>query len=350
MAFRGGGEYLYTINIDGTGVKKLTPDNSLIEAWPTWSPDGGQIGFGAAKGSGVTYYAFHKINSDGTNLTRITNPSSAIWNPSWGRGRVQSPTDAPAAYDQTKQFYEDVPTAITLTGFDPKGGSLSHTLLSHPTEGTLLGTAPNLIYTPDTNYNGYDSFLFKVSNGSKDSAVAKVTLFVEFVDDPPTVSSISNQVIDEDNETNELSFIVGNDTLSQSNAFSSLTVTASSSNSTLFPPSSIILGGSDANRTIKLTPAPNEFGTAQITIEVGERQTFSNQIIFSTQTTFQVTVNSVEDAPTVSPLDNQSLIEGQTTSNLPFTVYDPETSAENLVVTATSNNGTLIPLMVLGAL
>ena len=36
---------------------------------------------------------------------------------------------------------------------------------SDPLHGTLSGTAPNLTYTPDANYHGSDSFLFKANDG-----------------------------------------------------------------------------------------------------------------------------------------------------------------------------------------
>jgi surface-anchored protein len=54
-----------------------------------------------------------------------------------------------------------------------------------PAHGTLTGTAPNLTYTPDANYNGLDSFTFEVNDGSLDSAVATVSIAVAAVNDPP---------------------------------------------------------------------------------------------------------------------------------------------------------------------
>ena len=42
------------------------------------------------------------------------------------------------------------PSPITLGGTDPDGpGTLTYTVLTGPTKGTLSGTAPNLTYTPD---------------------------------------------------------------------------------------------------------------------------------------------------------------------------------------------------------
>ena len=77
--------------------------------------------------------------------------------------------DAPVANDDTATVTEDTPKAITLTGSDIEGSTLSYTIVSPPTKGTLSGTAPNLTYTPNANYNGSDSFTFTVSDGTATS-------------------------------------------------------------------------------------------------------------------------------------------------------------------------------------
>jgi len=49
----------------------------------------------------------------------------------------------------------------------------------------LTGTAPNVTYTPAADYNGSDSFSFKVRDGVADSSPATVTLSVSAVNDAP---------------------------------------------------------------------------------------------------------------------------------------------------------------------
>jgi hypothetical protein len=44
--------------------------------------------------------------------------------------------------------------------------------VTSPAHGTLSGTAPNVTYTPAANYNGSDSFTFKVNDGALDSTPA----------------------------------------------------------------------------------------------------------------------------------------------------------------------------------
>ena len=53
-------------------------------------------------------------------------------------------------------------------------------------------------------------------------------------------------------------------------AAGSLTVSGSSSNPTLVPNGNIVFGGSGANRTVTVTPAANQTGTATITVTVSD--------------------------------------------------------------------------------
>ncbi|HLE34914.1 MAG TPA: Ig-like domain-containing protein, partial [Nitrososphaerales archaeon] len=47
-----------------------------------------------------------------------------------------------------------------------------------PINGALSGAAPNLTYTPTTDFVGNDSFTFKVNDGSSDSNIATVSIVV----------------------------------------------------------------------------------------------------------------------------------------------------------------------------
>ena len=102
----------------------------------------------------------------------------------------------------------------------------------------------------------------------------------------PTISDIGNQTINQDTSTGPLAFTVGDVETSAA----ALGITGSSSNATLVPPSGIVFGGSGANRTVTVTPAPGQAGTASITVTVtdGDRLTASDAFlltVFSTADT-----------------------------------------------------------------
>jgi len=93
--------------------------------------------------------------------------------------------DAPVAYPQEVTTPEDLPLSITLTGFDVEGTTLDYSVISLPLYGILAGTAPELQYSPDENFNGSDSFTFTVEDGEFESQPALVSISITAVNDAP---------------------------------------------------------------------------------------------------------------------------------------------------------------------
>jgi len=102
---------------------------------------------------------------------------------------VNSVNDSPVADSQSVTTNEDTPVAITLTGSDPEVDPLTYFVQTPPTNGTLSGTAPNLTYTPNANFNGLDTFTFKVNDGAADSEPATVSITIEPVNDAPVADN-----------------------------------------------------------------------------------------------------------------------------------------------------------------
>ena len=98
---------------------------------------------------------------------------------------VTAVNDPPVANDCSVTIQEDTLTPITLSGSDLDGDSLTYCVLTGPCDGCLSGTAPNLVYTPEANFSGSDSFTFEVNDGTVYSAVATVSITVAAVNDPP---------------------------------------------------------------------------------------------------------------------------------------------------------------------
>lgn len=96
---------------------------------------------------------------------------------------------APTANAQTVGTDEDVALGITLDGTDTDNDPLTFNIITQPAHGALSGTAPNLTYTPASNFHGADSFTFKVSDGSSQSSSAVVSINIASVPDPITPGS-----------------------------------------------------------------------------------------------------------------------------------------------------------------
>ena len=102
-------------------------------------------------------------------------------------GTVPGSNTAPVANAQSVTTNEDIAANITLTGTDADPGTtLTFSIVSGPTNGTLTGSGASRTYTPNANSYGADSFTFKVNDGTEDSAVATVSITVNSVNDAPT--------------------------------------------------------------------------------------------------------------------------------------------------------------------
>ncbi len=102
----------------------------------------------------------------------------------------------PVADAQNAAVDEDDSVAITLTGSDEETASesLVFAVVDEPSHGVLTGTAPNLTYEPDADYNGPDSFTFTVSDGVNTSTPATVSITVNPVNDNPVAVSDSGEL------------------------------------------------------------------------------------------------------------------------------------------------------------
>ena len=96
---------------------------------------------------------------------------------------------APVASAQTVSANFNVPVSVMLGATDADGDPLVYSIVTQPAQGTLTGTAPNLMYTPAAAFVGADSFTFKANDGALDSNVATVTINV--TDTAPSLSSVS---------------------------------------------------------------------------------------------------------------------------------------------------------------
>jgi TolB protein len=65
---------IYLINVDGTGLCKLTSADLVEDADPVWSPDGEKIAF-------YDNESINVINTDGSGRKKLARGASAVWSP-----------------------------------------------------------------------------------------------------------------------------------------------------------------------------------------------------------------------------------------------------------------------------
>ena len=159
----------------------------------------------------------------------------------------------------------------------PKSGAdLFYDLTADPYEATNLiaGGVGSMTAPQQTAYNNLVSAL-----GSYATA--------------PTISTVANQSVAQGVATGALPFTVGDGELNTA----ILSVSTTSSNTTLVPTANVVLGGTNPNRTVTVTPAAGQNGTSTITLSVTDG-------IFTTSSSFVLnvgtptTINSVTRTPT----------------------------------------------------
>jgi hypothetical protein len=219
---------------------------------------------------------------------------------------------------------------LTITAVSSNPNLVPHPIVNYANPDTT-GT---LVFTPKANGSGSAVVTVTINDGQSQNNLLtrSFTVSITAVNDAPTVSSVPNQQLDHNTASAPLPFVIGDAETSPS----SLGVSASSSDVTLFPQSNVLLGGSGANRTIKVTPATGYSGTAIITIVVTDNS-------LSAVSSFLVTVGSTNTAPVLIAPSSLATDSYTPLQNVPVKVTDLESRSEDLVLSATSYNQTVLP-------
>jgi len=241
-------------------------------------------------------------------------------------GREEPDRSAPMAIDQFVDVTEDQMMNVMLMGFDmfnpiPVDGSAYVTIEQQPEHGTILSTMivspyPGAMvqwlamYMPHPNYSGPDSFTYTVYNPNNATAplssVGTITINVNAINDPPILMSINDQNFDEDSNISipiTFSDVDSDLDVSVSSTFGSH-VSLSISNQSAY--------GANVN-----LDATNDFnGNGSVTVQVSEVGG-----TLSLSETFNVTVNAVNDAPSLVSLSDVLTSEGENV-NISLNVID----------------------------
>jgi hypothetical protein len=172
-----------------------------------------------------------------------------------------------------------------------KNGSTPIT--SVPTDIAAASIA-NLNYTPNADYNGFDSFGWNGSDGQFFAATsASVNLTILPLNDPPTLNAIANPAPIAENSGQQIINLTGISPGPGDEIGQVLSVAATSSNPALIPNPNVSYASPGSTGTLDYTPLPNTFGTAVITVTVTDDGPSGSGNVNTFQRTFTVTVFEV---------------------------------------------------------
>ncbi len=209
---------------------------------------------------------------------------------------VNPVNDAPIANDDSFTTDEDVPLAGTLTASDVDNVFADFTFavgVTLPANGTVnVEPDGSFTYTPNSNFQGTDSFTFTVSDGSLTSAEATVTITVNNVDNDAPVAVDDSATTDED--TPVIISVLSNDSDFEMDTLSISAFDAMS-----------LQGGTitdNGNGTLTYAPAANFNGSDSFTYTVSDG-------VNTTVATVSVMVTAVNDAPSFTLGGDQTVDE-----------------------------------------
>ncbi|MGH8534071.1 MAG: tandem-95 repeat protein, partial [Gammaproteobacteria bacterium] len=207
---------------------------------------------------------------------------------------------APNAADDSYTLIENTTLTEPAPGIlanDTDGNSdpLTAALVTDVANGTLaLNADGSFIYTPDTDFEGTDSFTYLANDGSADSNAATVTITITHANESPVAVDDAYTTDEETSLVVPAPGVLGNDTDFESD------------------PLTAVLDTPPANGTLTLnpdgsftyTPNPDFNGTDTFTYHANDGLSDSNVA------TVSITVDTVNDVPSFTVGPDETVLEG----------------------------------------
>uniref|UniRef100_UPI000A9B5DF0 Ig-like domain-containing protein n=1 Tax=Methylomonas koyamae TaxID=702114 RepID=UPI000A9B5DF0 len=217
----------------------------------------------------------------------------------------RSGNQPPTATDAVASVNENSSVLITLAGTDPNGDPLSFSLVGSPLYGALSDFDPatrTVRYTPNANFNGTDSFKFRVDDGSLGTDDGNVIVNVLPVNSAPVALGAS-AATDEDTAVQILLPATDLETTQPQLNYALGSAPAHGS----------LIQGSNGLWTY--TPDADFQGTDSFTYSVtdrGDPDGSPGNALTSAPATVTITVRPVNDAPRIPAIAAQNVAEGDT--------------------------------------
>ncbi|BDY13467.1 hypothetical protein HCR_17790 [Hydrogenimonas cancrithermarum] len=232
----------------------------------------------------------------------------------------------PVAADDNVTTLEDTPVTFdpVANDTDPDGDALTLAEVSDPAHGTVAKNGNIVVYTPDMNYNGTDTFSYKIRDGWGGESNGTIHVTVTPVNDAPVLQQPANVTMDEDSAAVPVDL----------NATDPDTDPANLTYSVAVDPANIVDVNLSGN-VVTITPLPNMNGTVTVTATVSDGENNDTK-------TFTVTVVNVPDPAVISGDFTGTVTEDATApATGKLNVADPDPGEDRFIAeTNTTGYGT----------
>jgi len=236
--------------------------------------------------------------------------------------------------------------SLLLNDSSPNSDLLKALLVTAPAHGSLaLSLDGTFTYTPQANYFGQDSFVYRIDDGSALSPPSTVSIELTPLNDAPVFDGLANLTLNED-AGSQLVQVTGINAGPLESQLLRLTV---SSNNTLLVEQPVVSYTSDdSSGSFTFLPLANASGSAVLTVRLedggldGDLATGSDNATF--QDTILVTVQAVNDLPTLDLLADREILEDAAEQQVGLTgISAGGGEIQPLQVTASSSDNSIIP-------
>jgi VCBS repeat-containing protein len=234
---------------------------------------------------------------------------------------IAAVNDVPVGVADSYSTAEDTPlnvlapAGVLANDTDADGDTLTAVLVTNPAHGTLaLYSNGSLIYTPNANFHGTDSFTYQATDSTSHSANVTVTLNVVSVNDAPVSSNDAYSV----NEgavltVTAVSGVLNNDTDVDGDPLTAAVVTQPLHGTLTL----------NANGSLTYTPTAKFKGTDTFTYKANDGTADGNTA------TVTITVNPVDEGPVVTTSAGKRTVKARKRIVIDpaVTVTDPDTTS-----------------------
>ncbi|MCP4712668.1 MAG: tandem-95 repeat protein, partial [Planctomycetes bacterium] len=231
-----------------------------------------------------------------------------------------------------------LPLAVTFVDADIYNPTDTHliTISSDMAAVSIVGLTPGphtsgqgYALVPDSDWNGIANITVVITDnsGSVNNSVSETYLLtVNNLNDPPVLTEIGDQNIDEDTNLQQTVEFLDPDIYNPLDTHI-LTITSNEPGVTVINPA-----GTTSGHVYQLAPGPSWYGTAQITVSVQDNCTSPNAAATETYT---LTVGNLNDPPVITIV-----------GTLDFTEGDPATPIDNTLTILDLDNPDLVQAVV----